>query len=72
MYINNLCFQAKDADKVTELEYSIIEGNEGNLFAVDSHTGEITVVDPMGLDMSNVSTDYIHLIIQVCKKKLFL
>lgn len=56
--------QARDPDKTSQLTYSILDGNEESLFEIDKHSGEITVADPNGLDMSNVSVDYVHLIVQ--------
>lgn len=58
-------FQAKDADKTSQISYAIIGGNEHQLFEMDKHSGEITVTDPRGLDMSEVNADFVNLIIQV-------
>lgn len=58
-------FQAKDADKTSQISYAIISGNEHQLFEMDKHSGEITVTDPRGLDMSEVNADFVNLIIQV-------
>lgn len=57
--------QARDADKTSQLTYSVLDGNAKALFEIDKHSGEITVADPNGLDMSNVSADFVHLIVQV-------
>lgn len=46
--------------------YSIKQGNIQNLFSIDSHTGEIKVSNPVGLDMTNIPTDTVDLIVQVC------
>nr|UZM07820.1 cadherin 1 [Geocoris pallidipennis] len=59
-----LFVQARDVDKSSEISYSIIGGNNDNLFSIDSSTGEITVTDKNGLDMTNVPSDTIQLIIQ--------
>ncbi|XP_066907242.1 cadherin-87A [Halyomorpha halys] len=56
--------QARDIDKTSEVIYSIVDGNINNLFSIDPHSGEVTVTDRNGLDMTNVSSDTIHLIIQ--------
>jgi hypothetical protein len=61
-----LCsFQARDADKTSHVTYSIIEGNVNNLFSINPQSGEITVSDHHGLDMTNVSKDVIVLTVQV-------
>lgn len=60
-------FQARDADKTSQITYSIVGGNEHQLFDIDKHSGEITVADARGLDMSDVNMDYVNLIIQVTK-----
>ncbi|XP_014253016.1 cadherin-87A [Cimex lectularius] len=59
-----LIVQAKDIDKTSEIEYSITDGNVNNLFTIDSKTGEILVRDKRGLDMTNVTTDMIHLTVR--------
>jgi hypothetical protein len=58
-------FQAQDADKTSYIKYSIIEGNINNLFSINPQSGEITVSNPRGLDMTNVSSDVIILTVQV-------
>jgi hypothetical protein len=57
--------QARDVDKTSEINYSIVEGNINNLFSIDSFTGEISVTNKNGLDMTNISTDIIQLTVQV-------
>jgi hypothetical protein len=59
-------FQARDVDKTSHITYSIIEGNVNNLFSINPQSGEITVSNPYGLDMTNVSNDVIVLTVQVC------
>lgn len=54
-------------DKSSEIMYSIVDGNIKNLFSIDAVTGEITVTDKNGLDMTDVASDTIQLTIQVCK-----
>ncbi|KAJ4434750.1 hypothetical protein ANN_23319, partial [Periplaneta americana] len=61
--------QARDADKTSHVTYSIIEGNVNNLFSIDSESGEITVSNQHGLDMTNVSSDVITLIVQASDGK---
>ncbi|RZF35066.1 hypothetical protein LSTR_LSTR009658 [Laodelphax striatellus] len=56
--------QARDADKTSKIEYSIIEANENDLFVVDRDTGEVLVASPDGLDMSNATSDFVHLVIE--------
>ncbi|GFG39325.1 hypothetical protein Cfor_05830, partial [Coptotermes formosanus] len=56
--------QAQDADKTSYITYSIIEGNVNNLFSINPQSGEITVSNPHGLDMTNVSNDVIVLTVQ--------
>jgi len=56
--------QAQDADKTSYITYSIIEGNINNLFSINPQSGEITVSNPHGLDMTNVSSDVIVLTVQ--------
>lgn len=60
-----LKFQARDADKTSEVIYSIKLGNIQDLFTIDHHTGEVKVTNLAGLDMTNVPTDTIDLTVQV-------
>lgn len=41
-----------------------MDGNTHNLFEINPHTGEITVVNNLGLDMTNVASDLIKLTVQ--------
>nr|CAD7588330.1 unnamed protein product [Timema genevievae] len=61
--------QARDPDKSSEITYHILEGNINNLFAIDMHSGEITVVNALGLDMTNVSSDIISLVVEAKDEK---
>nr|CAD7400227.1 unnamed protein product [Timema poppensis] len=61
--------QARDPDKSSEITYYILEGNINNLFAIDMHSGEITVVNALGLDMTNVSSDIIYLVVEAKDEK---
>ncbi|CAG2057651.1 unnamed protein product, partial [Timema podura] len=61
--------QARDPDKSSEITYHILEGNINNLFAIDMHSGEITVVNAFGLDMTNVSSDIISLVVEAKDEK---
>ncbi|PNF35261.1 hypothetical protein B7P43_G04794, partial [Cryptotermes secundus] len=56
--------QARDADKTSHITYSIIEGNVNNLFSINPQSGEITVSNHHGLDMTNVPNDVIVLTLQ--------
>ncbi|XP_022160935.1 cadherin-87A isoform X1 [Myzus persicae] len=47
-----LIVQAIDADKSSSIIYSIISGNEGNLFKIDQSSGEIFISSPNGLQRS--------------------
>lgn len=50
-------FQAVDADSTSVIQYSIIAGNSHNIFAIDGRSGEITVTQRNGLDVSALKTD---------------
>ncbi|XP_026808223.1 cadherin-87A [Rhopalosiphum maidis] len=47
-----LIVQAIDADKSSTIIYSIISGNEKNLFKIDQSSGEIFILSPNGLQRS--------------------
>ncbi|KAE8740358.1 hypothetical protein FOCC_FOCC014138, partial [Frankliniella occidentalis] len=64
-----LVVEARDADKTSEVMYSIKQGNIQNLFSIDTHTGEVKVSNPDGLDMTNVPTDTIALTVQASDGK---
>ena len=50
-------FQAVDADSTSVIQYSIIAGNSHNIFAIDGRSGEISVTQRNGLDVSALKTD---------------
>jgi len=50
---------ASDIDNLTQLEYSIISGNDGNTFAIDSVSGEILVNQTVDFE---TYTDYLLVI----------
>lgn len=56
---------AHDPDETSQIEYYIVTGNTNNLFSLDPHSGEITVTDKNGLNMTGVPNYNIHLIVQV-------
>ncbi|CAL1292837.1 unnamed protein product [Larinioides sclopetarius] len=56
--------QAVDADATSVVQYSIIAGNGHNIFAVDGRSGEISVTQRNGLDVSALKTDTIMLTVQ--------
>nr|XP_042894521.1 cadherin-87A [Parasteatoda tepidariorum] len=56
--------QAVDADATSVVQYSIIAGNNHNIFAIDGRSGEITVAQRNGLDVSALKTDQIILTVQ--------
>ncbi|XP_071055461.1 cadherin-87A [Onthophagus taurus] len=46
---------ARDMDKTSKLIYSIIAGNDNDLFKIDSNTGKLKVSNNKGLDLTNDS-----------------
>ncbi|XP_054711474.1 cadherin-87A-like [Uloborus diversus] len=56
--------QAVDADATSVVQYSIIAGNSHNIFAIDGRSGEISVTQRNGLDVSALKTDQILLTVQ--------
>lgn len=56
--------QAVDADSTSVIHYSIIAGNSYNIFAIDGRSGEISVTQRNGLDVSALKTDTILLTVQ--------
>ncbi|GFS53692.1 cadherin-87A [Trichonephila inaurata madagascariensis] len=56
--------QAVDADATSVVQYSIIAGNSFNIFAIDGRSGEISVNQRNGLDVSALKTDTIILTVQ--------
>lgn len=60
---------ATDPDKTSQVEYYIVSENVPNLFSLDPHSGEITVADKDGLNMSNVTTGTVVLVVQATDGK---
>ncbi|CAN7991662.1 unnamed protein product, partial [Ixodes pacificus] len=56
--------QARDPDVTSTVKYSIVSGNSYNLFTINSQTGDITVTNRQGLDVSLLRTDLITLSVQ--------
>ncbi|KAG8178249.1 hypothetical protein JTE90_000350 [Oedothorax gibbosus] len=56
--------QAVDADATSVIQYSVIAGNSHNIFAIDGRSGEISVTQRNGLDVSALKTDTILLTVQ--------
>ncbi|KAK7790843.1 hypothetical protein R5R35_010718 [Gryllus longicercus] len=56
--------QARDLDKTSQIVFSIVDGNVNNMFSIDPHSGELTINNLKGVDMTNVSKDDIMLTIQ--------
>lgn len=60
-----LYVEATDADKTSKISYSIIAGNEDNLFSIDHTTGRIRITNNKGLSVSNDSDNLISLTVMV-------
>ncbi|XP_043681793.1 cadherin-87A [Vespula pensylvanica] len=56
--------QARDKDKTSKIVYTLIAGNELDLFDVDQDTGEITIKNKGPVDMTNSTHDWIALTVQ--------
>ncbi|KAF8763163.1 Cadherin-87A like protein [Argiope bruennichi] len=56
--------QAVDADATSVVQYSILAGNSHNIFAIDGRSGEMSVTQRNGLDVSALKTDTIILTVQ--------
>lgn len=44
---------SRDTEANAEITYSIISGNEHGMFSVDSHTGDIFVIEPLDYEVSH-------------------
>ncbi|XP_033823988.1 protocadherin Fat 1a isoform X1 [Periophthalmus magnuspinnatus] len=44
---------SRDTEANQEITYSIISGNEHGMFSVDSHTGDIFVIEPLDYELSH-------------------
>lgn len=56
--------QARDKDKTSRINYSIVNGNDMDLFAIDPDTGEITINGQSQVDVTNSTHDWIALQVQ--------
>ncbi|XP_015514773.1 cadherin-87A isoform X1 [Neodiprion pinetum] len=56
--------QARDKDKTSKISYTIVGGNEYDLFAIDTDTGEIKIAHKGPLDVTNTTHDWIALSVQ--------
>ncbi|KAL1434560.1 hypothetical protein MTO96_011649 [Rhipicephalus appendiculatus] len=56
--------QARDPDVTSFVKYSIVSGNSYNLFTINPQTGDITVTNRQGLDVSLLKSDVITLTVQ--------
>lgn len=56
--------QARDKDKTSKIVYTLVAGNELDLFDVDQDTGEITIKNKGPVDMTNSTHDWIALTVQ--------
>ncbi|CAH0559618.1 unnamed protein product [Brassicogethes aeneus] len=57
----DLIVEARDADKTSHITYSIVAGNDENLFSIDQKIGKIRIADNKGLDVSNDTDNVIVL-----------
>ncbi|KAJ8921829.1 hypothetical protein NQ315_008461 [Exocentrus adspersus] len=65
----DLIVQAVDADKTSHVTYSIISGNENNLFNIDAETGKIRITNNRGLDVRNDTDNVISLTVMATDSK---
>lgn len=61
--------QARDKDKTSKISYSIPDGNELGFFAIDTNSGEISIVKRGPVDVTNSSQDWIALTVQASDGK---
>ncbi|XP_060523658.1 cadherin-87A isoform X2 [Cylas formicarius] len=59
----DLVIEARDADKTSHVTYSIVSGNDEELFKIDSETGKLRITNNRGLDVSNDTDNVISLTI---------
>ncbi|KAJ8969553.1 hypothetical protein NQ314_001705 [Rhamnusium bicolor] len=64
-----LIVEATDADKTSHITYSIISGNDENLFSIDSSLGRIRIKNNKGLDISNDTDNVITLTVMATDTK---
>lgn len=56
--------QARDKDKTSKITYSIVDGTDHGLFAIDQDSGEITIRNKGPTDLKNSTRDWIALEVQ--------
>lgn len=56
-----LFVEAVDADKTSHITYSIISGNDEDLFGIDKESGKIKIINTKGLDVKNDTDNVISL-----------
>lgn len=61
----DLIVEARDADKTSHITYSIVAGNEMNLFSIDPKLGKIRISNNKGLDVTNDTDNVIVLTVLV-------
>ena len=61
--------QARDKDKTSKINYSIVGGNEMGFFSIDTNTGEITIANRGPVDVTNSTQDWIELLVQASDGK---
>lgn len=64
-----LFVEANDADKTSHVTYSIISGNDEELFSIDSKTGKIKVANNKGLEIRNDTDNVIALTVMASDGK---
>ncbi|KAL1508861.1 hypothetical protein ABEB36_003687 [Hypothenemus hampei] len=52
---------ARDEDKTSQVSYSIVAGNDDELFKIDSETGKLRITGSRGLDVSNETDNVISM-----------
>lgn len=63
-----LFVEAVDADKTSHITYSIISGNDEELFGIDKDTGKFKIMNNKGLDVKNDTDNVITLTVLVSSK----
>ncbi|KAJ8974157.1 hypothetical protein NQ317_003207 [Molorchus minor] len=65
----DLSVEAIDADKTSHVTYSIIAGNEENLFSIDANLGRIRIKNNKGLNVRNDTDNVITLTVMASDTK---
>ncbi|KAJ8942766.1 hypothetical protein NQ318_002926 [Aromia moschata] len=68
-FVPDLVVEATDADKSSHITYSIISGNDDNLFSIDPTLGRIRITNNKGLDVSNDTDNVITLTVMASDTK---